>query len=224
MNPIAAFRRRKQEREQAVEDVQAEFFARRRYLREDVTTFGEELSQLHLDTLTDTLDAAATDHYRHALESYERAKAGLQAAETTPDLDPVATDLVTGRHQRACVLASVAGEPLPARLGECFFNPQHGPSSTEVTWTPPGGVERRVPVCRSDANRLEQGQLPAMRMVLVGSRYVPLAIARDPDDERFPSYVDAHLVREIRHHAHGQGELYGYQVGRVGGGNEFFGG
>ncbi|MFB9312572.1 hypothetical protein [Nocardioides plantarum] len=220
MNPFAPRRRRRQERAEAYE----QFSARRRYLREDITVFGEELGQLHLDTLADTLGPDATAYYRHALESYERAKAGLVAAEVAADLDPVAADLVDGRHQRACVLATVAGSRRPDRLAECFFNPQHGPSSTEVTWAPPGGVERRVPVCRADANRLLHGQAPRMRLVLVGSRYVPLAIARDADDERFPVYVDEHLVREVRHHAHAQAELYGFQQGRVGGGNEFFGG
>lgn len=222
MSFFTARKRRKQD----AEDALAAFYARRRYLREDVTVFGEELGQLHLETLTDALDRDATDYYRHALESYERAKAGLEAAADSAGLEPVATDLVTGRHQRACVLATVAGQPLPDRLAECFFNPQHGPSSTEVTWAPPGGTERRVPVCRADANRLEHGQAPKMRLVLVGSRYVPLAVARDPDDDRYPAYVDMHLVRNNRSRVIHDATLYGFNIHRGSGGDQgqFFGG
>lgn len=212
MNPFALVAGRRRRREARDADT-AKLFARRRYLREDVTVFGEQLSELHLDSLTDVLDDEAQRHYRGALDAYEKAKASLAAAEDLTALEPVLTALVDGRHERACVLALAAGEPLPERWPECFFNPQHGPSSTEVAWTPPGGVERRVAVCRTDANRLAQGEAPALRMVRVGDRVVPLVVARDTD-ERFPTHVDGHLVRNQIAGVHGRAQLEGFPTNR----------
>lgn len=192
MNPLAAWRRR---RKTAREDLDA-FLARRRFLLEDVTVFGEEMAELHLDTLAVPLSDDMRDYYRHALESYERAKAALEAATEKDDLRPVVDALVEGRHQRACVLALTEGRPLPARLEECFFNPQHGPSSVQVAWTPPGGVERVVAMCANDAQRVRVGGQPRARLVRVGDRYVPLFVAGDPIDGYFPPLIDAIGVRE----------------------------
>lgn len=197
-------RRRREERDRA----QLEFLARRRFLNEDVTVFGEQLAELHVDTLTDELSEDARDFYRHALESYERAKATLKDATDLAGLEPAAAVLVEGRHRRACVLALVAGEPLPVRLGECFFNPQHGPSHTEVAWTPPGGVERMVLTCASDAQRLARGEAPQMRLVRVGDRFVPMVLAED-ETSWFHSDVDHRSVRDGRRDAKGDAALWG---------------
>ena len=80
---------------------------------------------------------------------------------------------MAGRFDLACVLARRDGEPLPQRREPCFFNPQHGPSVTDVPWTPAGGVERPVPVCRNDQVRLDRGERPDVRLVRAGDRYVP---------------------------------------------------
>ncbi len=211
LNPLALLRRLRGDDDSGLVD----FLASKRYLREDVTAFGEALAELHFDTLTDTLDDDAQAYYRHALESYERAKAGLERAEDDDDLTPVEKDLVEGRHQRACVLALVAGDPLPERREECFFNPQHGPSHTEVSWTPPGGVARTVSVCRSDANRLEAGQAPKMRLVRVGDRYVPLAVADDASrDLANLEKTDGHAIRQRYLDIAGQASLYGFSPNR----------
>ena len=67
----------------------------------------------------------------------------------------------------------VAGEPLPTRRPPCFFNPAHGPSTDDVSWAPPGGQPRQVPVCAADADRLSQGAEPDVRTVQQGVQRVP---------------------------------------------------
>ena len=69
--------------------------------------------------------------------------------------------------------ARLSGQPLPERRPPCFFNPQHGPSATDVSWAPPGGAPRTVPVCTADADRLARGDDPDERLVGVGGSRVP---------------------------------------------------
>lgn len=208
-NPLTLLKRRKEQEGDAL----SEFLQRRRYLNEDVTVFGEQMSELHVDTLTDTLTEDARDYYRYALESYDVAKTTLGSANDLDDLEPAAKAVVEGRHQRACVLALVAGQPMPDKLHECFFNPQHGPAHTEVDFTPPGGVLRQVPACSADANRLAHGQAPTMRLVRVGDRFVPMALLDKDDAGWFRSTVDKRAHRDGKSNAVGQGALYGINPG-----------
>ncbi|WP_447643952.1 hypothetical protein [Nocardioides zeae] len=140
---------------------------------EDVTRFGEELQDLHVETLVTDLDVAMRQDYQRALDAYEAAKDLLRDVRQPTDVKGVTRSLEDGRHAMACVLARQAGEPLPQRLSPCFFNPAHGPSTTEVAWAPPGGVERDVPVCRADAERLAAGADPDTRMVRRDGAMVP---------------------------------------------------
>lgn len=140
---------------------------------EDVTRFGEELQELHIDTLTTELDPAMRQDYQRALDSYENAKGLLRDVREPEQVKGVTTALEDGRYAKACVLARQAGEPLPQRLAPCFFNPAHGPSTTEVEWAPPGGVPRDVPLCAADAERLAQGAEPDTRLVRKDGRMVP---------------------------------------------------
>lgn len=152
---------------------QEEFRHVRRMAAEDVTVLGEQLAELHVETLTDDLGHEATRHYQQALDGYERAKSALDAATEAEQVGAVDAELREARYQRACVLALRDGEPLPERRGPCFFNPQHGPSRTEVSWAPPQGVERQVEVCGSCTQRLSGGLAVDVRLVRVGDRYVP---------------------------------------------------
>jgi hypothetical protein len=168
--------RRKEQRLREAEALRAA----RKLAAEDVTVLGEELTELHVDTLTTTLDEDMRADYQMALDRYEQAKAALDAADTVEAVDGVATLLVDGRWARARVLARRDGQPLPERREECFFNPQHGPGAFDVSWAPPGGVERVVPVCANDANRLASAEQPDVRMVRSGDRYVPWYAAAAP--------------------------------------------
>lgn len=157
-------------------------------VREDVTVFGEQLGDLHVETLTDVLDEEARADYRAALDAYDEAKLAFERAADLSDLGLVDAVLGDGRFAVACVLARRDGDPLPERRGPCFFNPQHGPAVADVAWAPPGGVERQVPVCRSDQRRLTEGHLPQVRMVMVAGRLVPWwgagEAGRSPADRR----------------------------------------
>ncbi|NYD40881.1 hypothetical protein [Nocardioides panaciterrulae] len=167
---MASYFRARQERRLAALE---EFRQARKLIEEDVTVFGEQLTDLHVETLTTELDQAMREDYQRALDLYERSKTGLRDAQETSEVTAVEDVLHDGRFHLACVLARRDGEALPERREPCFFNPQHGPSVQDVAWTPPGGVEREVPVCRSDLRRITGGEDPEIRLVRVGDRYVP---------------------------------------------------
>jgi hypothetical protein len=140
---------------------------------EDVTVFGEELTELHFETLTTELDADMGRDYQQALDAYERAKELVRSAAAPEDVRSVTSTLEDGRFAQACLLARRNGDPLPDRRPPCFFNPAHGPARTDIMWAPPGGVEREIQVCLMDAHRLEEGQAPEIRLVRLGNRRVP---------------------------------------------------
>ncbi|HET7530583.1 MAG TPA: hypothetical protein VFJ98_06450 [Mycobacteriales bacterium] len=137
---------------------------------QDVTALGEELTALDVPPSS---APDATADYQAALDSYDRAKATLAAAQRPEDLAAVTTALEEGRWRLDCVRARLAGKPLPERRPPCFFNPRHGPSVTDVEWSPPGGVARTVPVCAADADALARGHDPDTRLVQAGGRAVP---------------------------------------------------
>lgn len=140
---------------------------------EDVTQFGEELQLLDSEVAGHRLDEAMQQDYLRALDSYEDAKRSLDAVTTPEEIRQVTETLEDGRHSVACVKARIARQPLPARRPPCFFNPQHGPSTRDISWTPPGGVPRDIPVCDADVVRLATGAEPDIRTVAVAGVRVP---------------------------------------------------
>jgi hypothetical protein len=151
----------------------ADLEAVRRVADEDVTRFGEELQRLDSDLLTERLDEATRQDYQRALDSYESAKESLARVTRSEEIKHVTEALEDGRYAEACVRARVAGRPLPTRRPPCFFNPAHGPSTTDIQWAPPGGQPRQVPVCAADADRVQQGAEPDVRTVQQGAGRVP---------------------------------------------------
>jgi hypothetical protein len=111
--------------------------------------------------------------YQRALDSYEAAKETLRQAGRPDDIKHVTEALEDGRYAVACVLARKNGQPLPVRRPPCFFNPAHGPSTTDIEWAPSAGIPRKVPVCAADADRVEQGAEPDIRTVQQGYGRVP---------------------------------------------------
>lgn len=152
---------------------QSELAAVRKVVDEDVTRFGEELQRLDHDLLVAELDEAGRQDYQRALDSYEAAKESMALLQQPEDVSHVTRTLEDGRYAVACVKARVAGQPLPTRRPPCFFNPAHGPSTDDVSWAPPGGQPRQVPVCAADADRLSQGAEPDVRTVQQGVQRVP---------------------------------------------------
>ena len=89
-------RRRRREEELAARD---RWRTARKLMDEDVTVLGEQVAELHVDTLADDLDPAAADHYRRALEHYDQAKAQLtasQTAEASPGCSPSGRSTTSG--------------------------------------------------------------------------------------------------------------------------------
>ena len=167
-------RRRRREEDLAAKD---RWRTARRLMDEDVTVLGEQVAELHVDTLADDLDPTAADHYRRALELYEQAKALLAASETAEDVAATEQVVADARYHRAAVIAVRDGQPLPERREPCFFDPRHGPSRQDVEWTPPGGTPRVIAVCAADARRLAAGAEPLVRLVRIGDRWVPWHLA-----------------------------------------------
>ena len=164
---------RRQQRQQLERRKGDELAAVAKVADEDVTRFGEELQRLDTEMLVTPLDEPMRQDYQRALDSYESAKETLGRASEPEHIKYVTQALEDGRYAVACVLARKNGEPLPVRRPPCFFNPAHGPSTTDIDWAPPAGIPRQVPVCAADADRVKQGAEPDIRTVQEGYGRVP---------------------------------------------------
>ncbi|MFF9493637.1 hypothetical protein [Streptomyces flaveolus] len=132
---------------------------------EDITAFGEELDRLDFHPAEPGADDAMRADYERALDSYDRAKTYMADARRPEDVRAVTESLEDGRFSLAQLSARREGRPLPERRPPCFFDPRHGPSVADATWTPPGGATREVPVCAADRARLSDGRDPVVREV-----------------------------------------------------------
>ncbi|MEV5959247.1 hypothetical protein AB0M11_36855 [Streptomyces sp. NPDC051987] len=132
---------------------------------EDITAFGEELDRLDFHPAEPGADDAMRADYERALNAYDQAKSAMAGARRPEDVRAVTETLEDGRFSLARLAARREGRPLPERRPPCFFDPRHGPSVTDATWTPAGGAPREVPVCAADATRLADGRDPAVREV-----------------------------------------------------------
>lgn len=139
--------------------------AARSALDADITRFGGELRDLDLDVVGLELDAEARADYTAALDAYENVKQSLRNAALDSDATVITHMLEEGRHKIASVKARAHNQPVPERRPPCFFDPAHGPSTTNVSWSPEGGVAREVPACALDAARVTSGYNPNIRMV-----------------------------------------------------------
>jgi hypothetical protein len=140
---------------------------------DDLVALGEDLRTLDLDVEMPGADPRAKQDYVRALECYERASAGLDRARRPDDLHAVTEALEQGRFAIASAKARLAGREPPEHRSPCFFDPRHGPSVTDVEWAPPGGAPRAVPACAADADRIRDGEDPAVREITVDGRRRP---------------------------------------------------
>ncbi|MFE4700877.1 hypothetical protein ACFRIC_27855 [Streptomyces sp. NPDC056738] len=152
--------RRRQEEEQ-----RAALDRLRVVVDEDITAFGEELDRLDFHPAEAGADDAMRADYERALDAYEQAKTYMAQAGRPEDVRSVTQSLEEGRFSLAVLAARREGRPVPERRAPCFFDPRHGPSVTDATWTPAGGAPREVPVCKADWMRLTGGEQPAVREV-----------------------------------------------------------
>ncbi|MFF8729657.1 hypothetical protein ACF073_24650 [Streptomyces sp. NPDC015171] len=151
-------RRREQEQRAALDRLRV-------VVDEDITAFGEELDRLDFHPSEAGADDAMRADYERALDAYETAKQRMAAAARPDDVRPVTEALEDGRFCLAQLAARRERRPLPERRPPCFFDPRHGPSVVDASWTPPGGAQRQVPVCAADATRLADGRDPVIREV-----------------------------------------------------------
>ncbi|MCX4765208.1 hypothetical protein OG562_30375 [Streptomyces sp. NBC_01275] len=151
-------RRHEEERRAALERLRV-------VVDEDITAFGEELDRLDFHPAERGADDLMRADYERALDAYDQAKTAMAAATRPEDVTPVAQALEDGRFSLAQLAARRERSPLPERRPPCFFDPRHGPSVTDATWTPTGGAPREVPVCAADATRLADGRDPVIREV-----------------------------------------------------------
>ena len=140
---------------------------------EDITALGADLQDLDLELTGQELDAGARSDFQRALDAYESAKVAGDNLTRVDEIRHVTEIIEDGRYAIACVRARVAGEPLPTRRPPCFFDPRHGLSVADVAFVPPDGVERDVPACALDAERVTAGAEPDVRHVMVGAQRVP---------------------------------------------------
>jgi hypothetical protein len=136
----------------------------RRAARDDLASFAADVRELEPAAAS----PAAAEAYRAALAAFERAELACDRARSPEDLRAVASTLVRGRDELARAAALLdGGEPPPARR-PCFFDARHGPGVREVEWD-----SRRVAACAADAERLDRGEEPDVRHVMVDGRPVP---------------------------------------------------
>lgn len=121
--------------------------------REDVTRLGEELDAAD-PPLTDPAVAA---HVQAALDAYADASRRVDALTTDAQLRELGQTVEYARWQLATAQALFAGTAPPPRRSPCFVDPAHGRSVADVSWAPPGGTLRPVPVCRACYDRLTGG-------------------------------------------------------------------
>lgn len=165
--------RRLTDRREVRREHQEELEGVRRLADEDVTLFGEQLQHLDAEVAGRELDAETRMDYQRALDAYESAQRAVPRLRDPEEVSKITDTLGSGRYALACVHARAAGRAVPELRVPCFFNPQHGPSVTDVVWTRPGRGTRTVPACAQDAARVAARERPELRTVRIGARTVP---------------------------------------------------
>jgi hypothetical protein len=170
----AGGRRRADRRQEEVGRAPTQPFAEvRSAAQDDLLALADDVRTLDLEIELPAASAEAKRHYERALDQYELARQAFDAARRPEDFEPVSHAVEQGRFEIASAKALLEGREPPERRPPCFFDPRHGPSVRDVEWAPPGGARRPVPACAADAIRIEEGEHPAAREVLVGGRSVP---------------------------------------------------
>jgi hypothetical protein len=160
--------RRRRRREQ-----EAELAELRDNVRDDLLALGDDIRALDLDVEMPGVDPRGKADYDRAVAAYDRADTLVERARTPEDFEPVGAALEEGRYAMTAAKERLAGREPPERTPPCFFDPRHGPSTRAVEWAPPGGVPRPVPACEADAQRVERGEDPSAREVVVGGQRMP---------------------------------------------------
>lgn len=159
------------QQQRALEEARAE-------VREQVQAMADQIL-----ALTDQVELAGNDEasrlFTEATAAYTKAQAELERSTSPAALEGVSDELDHARWQLESVSALIEGRtpsPEPERAPACFFDPTHGAGVEEATIETAAG-DKTVRVCRADAEKLRAGETPEPRMVEVGGRRVPVAMA-----------------------------------------------
>ncbi len=171
-------RRRSQEQRAALDKLRV-------VVDEDITAFGEELDRLDFHPAEVGADDAMRADYERALDAYEQAKSSMAAAHRPEDVRAVTEALEDGRFSLALLAARREGRPLPERRAPCFFDPRHGPSVADATWTPAAARPARSPSARrtgpgwpTATTRRSARSTPSTAAARTGTRDRPTAPGR----------------------------------------------
>ena len=163
---VVSRRKRRQEQAAELEEVKDN-------VRDDLVVLGDEIRALDLDIQMPDIPPEARADYETAVNAYDRANRAYETARRPEDLQPVGEALEEGRWAMMSARARLERREPPERRSPCFFDPRHGPSSREVEWAPDGGEPRMVPACEADAQRVERGDDPEAREMMVGGQRMP---------------------------------------------------
>ena len=152
----------------------------KRTANEDLVGLGDDIRALDIDTQMPGADPGGKSDYERAVLGYDAANRRLGAARTLEDLQGLGEQLENARFAMESAKARLAGQPAPERRPPCFFDPRHGPSTTEVDWAPQGGASRPVPVCAACATDIADRRQPNARTVYVDGQRRPWWTAPAP--------------------------------------------
>lgn len=136
----------------------AEFRLGTRLAREDLGALADRL-----DDSPPWMDGEASAEWKRSAGLYATARAALRDVRTLADVLAVHTLLREARFHLARADAIAYDEEPPSSSEPCFFDPRHGPATTEVAWAPLGAEPAPVAVCRDDADRIAHGYAPRLR-------------------------------------------------------------
>lgn len=151
----------------------------RKLCDEDIAVLGEQLRRLDAESGVHPLDDAARLDYQTARDAFGSAQRAVGRMTDADEIRKVTETLASGLYAAACVQARVEGRRVPKLRAPCFFNPQHGPSVFDVSFTPRGRGTHKVPACARDVAALRAKEKPEIREVEVGGRRVPYFEAGD---------------------------------------------
>ncbi len=173
------------------------------------------------DRVTVAGDEETSRLFAEASSTYSDVQSRLEAATTVQQLEAVSDRLDHARWQFESVAARLDGReppPQPERETACFFDPTHGAGTHAASLETPAG-QREVQVCGYCAGKLEDGEAPQPRMVDVGGRQIPVALApRHYGGGGLGGLGDIALVLGGRRTPFGWGQYGGGWGGGYGGG------
>jgi hypothetical protein len=163
------WRRRGQEREDQLEQARAE-------IRSQMDHVANQILEMADDPRLAGNEEAAR-RYRTATETFQAAEGRFAGVADLSVLEDLSDDLDRARWELEVASALIEGRPPPEPPAEekpphCFFDPTHGAGVEEALLKTPAG-DRKVWVCRADAERLRQGEAPEPRSIPMGPTQVP---------------------------------------------------